>query len=92
MESDQLGSSLPNKELKLPMYRLNSKLLEDYLNQIGCNNALSLRYFLLCLELDELKKQKSKSRVFQGDEINLLPSIDSCSNTNSGLFCEFFIK
>ena len=92
MESDQLGSSLPNKELKLPMYRLNSKLLEDYLNQIGCNSALSLRYFLLCLELDELKKQKSNYHVFQEDEVNLLPSIDSCSNTNSGLFCEFFVK
>ena len=40
MESDQLGGSLGNKELKLPIYRLNSKLLEDYLNQFGCKSAL----------------------------------------------------
>ena len=92
MVSDQTNGPYGSKELKLTICRLNSKRLEDYLEQKdNCNSALTLRYFLLWLELDELKKQKSNCHVFAGDEINLLPTNDACSTNLSGLFCHFFI-
>ena len=65
MESDQTNGPYGGKELKLTICRLNSKRLEDYLEQKdNCNSALTLRYFLLWLELDELKKQNSNCHVF----------------------------
>ena len=94
MDLEESRKSNGCKDVKLSVCRLNSKLLEDYWkqkdNELGCNSALALRYFLLSLELDELKKQKSKCHVFSSDEVNLLPSMDSCSTRKSGLFQSFF--
>ena len=94
MDLEEFSTSNGCKDVKLSVCRLNSKLLEDYWrqkdNEFGCNSALALRYFLLSLELDELKKQKSKCHVFRSDEVNLLPSMDSCSTSKSGLFQSIF--
>ena len=94
MDLEESSKSNGCKDLKLSVCRLNSKLLEDYWkqkeNEFGFNSALTLRYFLLSLELDELKKQKSKCHVFHSDEVNLLPSMDSCSTSKSGVFSSYF--
>ena len=94
MDLEEYSKSNGCKDVKLSVCRLNSKLLEDYWRQkdseFGCNSALALRYFLLSVELDELKKQKSKCHVFRSDEVNLLPSMDSCSTSKSGLFQSIF--
>ena len=94
MDLEESSKSNGCKDLKLSVCRLNSKLLEDYWkqkdNEFGFNSALTLRYFLLSLELDELKKQKSKCHVFHSDEVNLLPSMDSCSTSKSGFFLAIF--
>ena len=94
MNLEQSSESNGCKDVKLSLSRLNPKLLKDYLlqkdDECGCNSALTLRYFLLSLELDELKKQKNKCHVLHSDEINLLPSLDSCSPSKSGLFYLFF--
>ena len=95
MDLEEYSKSNGSKDVKLSVCRLNSKLLEDYWrqkdNEFGCHSALTLRYFLLSLELDELKKQKSKCHVFSSDEVNLLPSMDSCSTSKSGLFQSIFL-
>ena len=95
MDLEEYSKSNGCKDVKLSVCRLNSKLLEDYWrqkdNEFGCNSALALRYFLLSVELEELKKQKSKCHVFRSDEVNLLPSMDSCSTSKSGFILANFL-
>lgn len=68
---------METREVKLKICRLDSKLLEEYLEMKDSEiSALKLRYFLLCLELESLKKAE-KNLIFQADEINLLPLNDS---------------
>lgn len=73
------------REVQLKIRRLDAKLLSNYLEKRNDElSSLSLRYILLCLELEELKHYNQDRCVFSND-INLLPIRDERSQLKLGV-------
>ena len=79
------------QNMKISLCRINNDLLENYLNaQDSCSTSLDMRYHLLLLELDEIRRfrecQKKYACVFSQREINLLPFCDDVQRQSSHYF------